>query len=122
MKIHAVSVLIGLTLLSGCASQIMSAYVGREITSVVAQYGPPTHEYDLPDGTRAFQWERLETHHVPETIIYEEKHSRKRTSGTSTTIGGYVEEELCFYTLYAEPGLAGNWVIVGFEKPRFECE
>lgn len=99
----------------------MRGYVGRDITSVIAQYGPPTHEFDLPDGRRAFQWERLETHHIPDTSVYDEKHSRRRTRGTSTTLGGYVEEELCFYTMYAEPGPADRWLIVGFEKPRLAC-
>lgn len=121
MNLRRISISIGLLLITGCASDVMRDYVGRDITSVIAQYGPPTYEFDMPDGRRAFQWERLETHHVPETTIYEEKSNRRRTRGSSITLGGHVEEEVCFYTMYAEPGPADSWRVVGFEKPRLEC-
>lgn len=108
--------------LSACASDIMQGYVGRDITSVIAQYGPPAHEFDLPDGRRAFQWEMHDTNYVPETVTYEEEYGPRRTRGVTTTTGGYSENEVCFYTMYASPSHNGGWLVTGFEKPTFECE
>lgn len=110
------------TALSGCASTIMKGYVSRDISAVVANYGPPINTFDLPNGQRAFQWEIIDTSYVPETITYDDQDGRGYSRGSSIRSGGYVTETACFYTFYAIPGHNGGWTISGFEKPSFECE
>lgn len=100
----------------------MEGYVGRDISSVVANYGTPIQSYDLPNGLRAFQWEIVDTSYVPETVTYEESGNRRSSRGVSTRSGGYVSEQVCYYTFYAQPAPRGGWTIVNFEKPSFDCE
>ncbi|KUJ78109.1 hypothetical protein AVO45_09120 [Ruegeria marisrubri] len=41
---------------------------------------------------------------------------------SSTTYGGGVGSYSCFYTLYAQPNKQGSYTVVGFEKPKIDCE
>ena len=43
-------------LLTGCASQIMQGYVGKDVREVMLDYGAPANAFDMGDGRRAFQW------------------------------------------------------------------
>ncbi len=113
---------LGATVLSGCASTIMKGYVARDISSVVANYGPPINSFDLPNGQRAFQWEIIDTSYVPETITYDDQNGRGYRRGSEVRSGGYVKETACNYTFYASAAPNGGWTITGFEKPSFECE
>ena len=108
--------------LSGCASTIMKGYVARDISSVVANYGPPINSFDLPNGQRAFQWEIIDTSYVPETITYDNQNGRGYRRGSEVRSGGYVKETACYYTFYASAAPNGGWTITGFEKPSFDCE
>jgi hypothetical protein len=122
MQKFIIILLLCATALPGCASTIMKGYVSRDISSVVANYGPPINTYHLPNGQRAFQWEIIDTSYVPETVEYDDQGGRGHRRSTSVRSGGYVKETACFYTFYASSGPNGGWTITGFEKPSFECE
>lgn len=47
---------IALAALSGCASTEMRPYVGKPIEEAFISYGRPENVFDLPGGTRAFQF------------------------------------------------------------------
>ena len=118
----SIFLVLGTISISGCASTIMKGYVARDISSVVANYGPPINSFDHPNGQRAFQWEIVDTSYVPETVTYDDLGGRGYNRGTSTRSGGYVKETACFYTFYASAAPNGGWIITGFEKPSFDCE
>ncbi|MCB2128806.1 MAG: hypothetical protein KDE03_06935 [Rhodobacteraceae bacterium] len=109
-------------ILSGCASQIMSGYVGRDVTDVVVKYGPPVNAFDLPDGRRAFQWRIDSSYAVPGVTNYSGYTYGGYTTGTATTSGGFFGSQTCFYTLYAKSTDQKRWTITGFEPPRLDCE
>lgn len=108
--------------ISGCASTIMKRYMSRDISTVVANYGPPINNFDLPNGQRAFQWKIIDTSYVPETVTYDSQGGHGYQRGSTVRSGGYVKETACFYTFYANTAPNGGWTITGFEKPSFECE
>jgi len=124
MKSHAfVAVLL---VLSGCASQIMGEMVGKDISQVVAQYGPPANVYDAPNGQKAFQWRMENSYVMPTTTTFNGYGSNygygSYVSGSATTTGGYLGTDICFYTLYAKASGKNRWTITGFEPPRAACE
>src|SRR5688572_24647351 len=43
-------------ILAGCASSIMNGYMGKSLQEAMLDYGPPSNAFDMPDGSRAFQW------------------------------------------------------------------
>ena len=43
-------------LVSGCASQVMKQYVGKDIREVYIEHGKPANEFDLDNGQRVFQF------------------------------------------------------------------
>jgi hypothetical protein len=53
--------------LLGCASTDIMRFIGKDARRVQIQNGPPLNVYDLPDGTRAFQYSwAMGTPRVPE--------------------------------------------------------
>ena len=54
-------------ILTGCASQIMSGFVGKPMTEVVGQYGFPAASYDVDTNKRAFVWQLNNSVVVPGT-------------------------------------------------------
>lgn len=108
--------------LSACASQIMKSFVGRDVASVIARYGPYENTFNMPDGRRAFQWKMVETSMIPFESTVDEVMTRNGSSERVRSSGGYWNEETCFYTVYALPSGENDWTIVGYEKPDFDCE
>lgn len=108
--------------LAGCASDIMGGFVGKDITQVVAQYGPPANVFDAPDGKRAFQWQRSRAIIMPTTTTVTGYGYGNMATIHGTTSGGYMGNQSCYYTLYAQPTPKGGWTVVGFEPPNMMCE
>ncbi|MEL7198670.1 MAG: hypothetical protein AAGL10_10170 [Pseudomonadota bacterium] len=108
--------------LSGCASQILKGFVGRDVGTVIARYGPYENAFDMPDGRRAFQWRLVEESLVPTETVAEDVETHRSTRQNVRTTGGYWKEEVCFYTVYAVPSGRDGWLIVDYEKPSFDCE
>lgn len=108
--------------LAGCASQIMEGMIGKDVSQVVAQYGPPVNAFDTPDGRRAFQWRMENAVIMPTTTTASAYGYGNYATGTAMTTGGYMGTEVCFYTLYTQKHGKTGWTITGFEKPRAACE
>ena len=101
--------------LSGCASDMMKSHVGNTIADAIDDLGVPATSYDMPDGTRAFVWQ--------ETKMY--------VGGGQSYGGGYTSPvysttNTCAYTMYAkkvrELDSLTSWEIVGYKKPKLDCE
>ena len=108
--------------LASCASQIMEGFVGKDVTEVALQYGPPLAAFDMPDGRKAFQWRMDSAYTMPSTTTYTGVASGNLITGTAQTYGGGVQTNACFYTLFAEPNKNNSYTVVGFQKPRLDCE
>jgi hypothetical protein len=143
-----VSLLMVLGIATGCASQIMQGYVGKDVREVMLDYGPPANAFDMGDGRRAFQWV-LESSYTTPTYVTTTGTVTGTTTGTAMGIapgtatytgntatgytawvntntqihGGQTITSKCFYTLFATWNEANNgWTVVGFRKPKFMCE
>ena len=84
------------------------AAVGKAIEDVVAVNGPPSRQWDLPDGRRAYQWEQSSVT------------SRVGVAGKGE-ITGQGSETTCFYTLYSRANDKGRWTVIGADPPRPGC-
>lgn len=113
---------VGFLALAGCASQIMEGFVGKDISEVQLQYGPPINVMDLPDGRKAFQWRFDSTTYMPVTTNYTAYGSGNMVSGTAYSYGGGAFTTPCFYTLFAKPNAKKSFTVVGFQQPRLDCE
>lgn len=111
MRLLAVTAMLCLT---ACASQIMEGFVGKDITDVQLQYGPPINVMDMPDGRKAFQWRFDSNVMMPMTTTY--------TGTTAFTTGGSIISTACFYTLFAKPNTMNSYTVVGFQPPKLDCE
>lgn len=107
---------------AACASQIMEGLVGKDITEVQLQYGPPINVMDMPDGRKAFQW-RVDTDMMmPTTTTYTGVTNGGVYTGNAITTGGGFFSTACFYTLFAEPNRNKSFTVVGFQRPKWDCE
>lgn len=113
--------------ISGCASTIMQSYVQQDVRVVMLDYGPPENAFDMPDGTRAFQWIMRKSGSTPATVhttgtIYGSGPSAW-FSTNSTITGGRTIDSKCVYTLFARwSEVAKGWTVESFHKPKFMCE
>ncbi|WP_235604779.1 hypothetical protein [Sulfitobacter sp. EhC04] len=105
-------------MLSGCASEIMSGYVGKDVTDAVLDYGPPANVVKLPDGRTAFQWSRTSSYTAPTTTNF----TGFGNYVTATTYGGGTSYSECLYTLFGKPNPQGSYTITGFRQPTLMCE
>jgi hypothetical protein len=111
----------------GCASSIMNGFVGRPLQSAMVRYGPPTNAFDMPDGTRAFQWV-LTNNYSPPVQSYNSGSAytvgnRVHWYQNTSTIGGQPINSECAYTMYGSWDEQQNsWVMSGFEEPSFLCQ
>ncbi len=96
----------------------MGELVGKDVTQVAIQYGPPVASYDLPDGRKAFQWRMDTAMMMPTTTTV----TGYGNTATAYTTGGGISTSTCFYTLYAVPNAAKSFTVTGFEPPNAFCE
>ena len=114
--------LLAMILLSACASEVMKTYVGKDITEVFMDYGPPAGAVDLPDGRRAFMWKDTQFMTMPATTTYTGARNSNWISGTATTYGGHVSSWQCVYTFLGQRNGKGSFTVVGIRQPSLECE
>jgi hypothetical protein len=113
--------------LTGCASQIMSGFVGKPITAVIGQYGFPAGTYDVDKNKRAFVWQMNNSVVIPGSSFTSGTIIGNQMFANTYTSPAYASSSACSYVMYAEKtrqdieGPAA-WTIVGFEKPRGSCE
>lgn len=113
-------------LLGGCASSIMSGFVGKPVESVMVRYGQPVSVFDMPDGRRAFQWQINSSFVMPgsahtNTNIFAPPGSFAQVNSFTTYTPAQQINSSCLYTMYGE-WRGGMWVLVGYEKPNLMCE
>ena len=108
--------------LAGCATQILSSYVGKDVTEVAMDYGPPSGVMDLPDGSRAFMWNRTQTMMMPSTTNVNAVQSGNWVTGSATTYGGGISTSQCTYTLIGKRNAQGSYTITDYRKPSLACE
>jgi hypothetical protein len=85
------------------------AAVGHKIDETIAANGPPTAQWDLPDGRRAFQWQ--------ESSVVARVGPPAAGNGAVT---GAASQTTCFYTLYTQQD-GKTWKVVGYDPPRPGC-
>ena len=82
--------------------------VGRAIDEVMAANGPPSGQWDLPDGRHAYQWQASSV--------------TARVGATRNgEVQGAASQTTCFYTLYTRPDAKGVAKVVGYDAPRPGC-
>jgi len=114
--------------ISACTSGRMKASVGKSIQQLMVEHGPVTNAFDMPDGTRAFQWVRTGVRGATPTVVETDGTIYNRGPASTWTAqsrisGGQPIVDSCVYTIYARWNEAANtWTMTGFAKPSFLCE
>jgi hypothetical protein len=111
------------TILTGCVSDTMRNFVGKDLRQVELNYGPPANEIDLGDGTHAFQWTKISVDTTPMSAVTTTEKDRKGRKTTQTQfIGGEQSVTRCLYTFIAAWNPHANgWIVTGFRQPSFDC-
>jgi hypothetical protein len=119
-----------LVALSGCASQTLQSYIGKDVRELELENGPPINTIDFDDGRRAFQWSVTSTYTSPvrahtttiSTPAIEGSPTLPPTTTTAVT-GGHTSTSTCLYTVFAKKDEATSaWIVVDFKKPSWDCE
>jgi hypothetical protein len=112
-----------MTILTGCVSDTMRNFVGRDIREVELAYGPPTNQIDMGGGTRAFQWTKISVDTTPMTAVTTTDKDRKgRKTSQTQFVGGNQSVTRCLYTFMAAWNpQSSNWIVTGFRQPSFDC-
>ncbi|MCV2892576.1 hypothetical protein [Lentibacter sp. XHP0401] len=105
-------------MVSGCASEILKSYVGKDVTEVMLEHGAPSNVFKLPDGRVAFQWNKDSYYTTPSnTVVY-----GSGAYATATTYGGGIHSYECVYTIFAKPNAQDSFTVVDFKEPSLMCE
>ena len=83
--------------------------VGHSLEDLVAVNGPPSEQWDLPDGRRAYRWQSSS---ISATVAPTRKGEIKAAGVSQTT---------CFYTLYARSDAKGVVKVVAADEPGPGC-
>jgi len=84
--------------------------VGHRLEEIVAMNGPPSQQWDLPDGRRVYQWESSS---ISATVAPAARKGEIRAAGVSQTT--------CYYTLYARADDKGVIKVVSADEPTPGC-
>ena len=121
------TIVLAISVLAGCASSIMSRYVGKPLAIAVSDYGFPAGAYDLGDSKRAFVWQMNNSIVIPASSTTNATVTGNQIFSTTYSSPGFVAGSVCTYTLIASKTRTdidgpAAWTVVGFQKPRFACE
>jgi hypothetical protein len=114
MGVRTVSAILMMAALAACAAApasltgFTSAALGRKIDETISANGPPTAQWDLPDGRRVYQWQQA-------SIV-----ARVGSPAGDGAVVGAASQTTCTYTLYAAMD-GKTWKVVGYEPPRAGC-
>jgi len=114
MGVRTLSAILMLGALAACAAApaswigFKSAAVGDKIDETISANGPPTAQWDLPDGRRVYQWQQS-------SIV-----ARVGSPAGDGAIVGAASQTTCTYTLYAVMD-GKTWKVVGYDPPRAGC-
>lgn len=108
---------------AGCASQIMQGYIGEPIQEVMIDYGPPINAFDMPDGTRAFQWSMSSTYVTPTNVTTTTTPAGNMWFTNTRITGGQAITSSCVYTMFARwDDEQRTWIFTDFRRPNMMCE
>ena len=114
-----------LLLTSGCVSNHMKQYIGKDIREVILDSGPPVSAMDMGDGLRAFQFRwGGGTYSIPSTTktsgtITAFGNSAWLSSTSITTGGGVIHSEGCLITYMTKWDSARTtWVVTDIRYPK----
>lgn len=118
-----VSVILASIALGGCARVIMGSYVGKPVTEIVLDYGPPANAIDLGPNRRAFQWVRSYSGTTPVVANTQYSGTGSPWVTTNTVItGGQTFTRDCLYTFTATWDAQGSrWMVDDYRLPEFMC-
>lgn len=113
-------------ILSGCATQIMSGFIGKPITAVINKYGFPSGAYDVDQNKRAFVWQMNGGVIVPGNSFTNASVAGNQIFASTYSSPSYVSSFSCSYVMIAENNKLdiqgpAAWTVVGYEKPSFGC-
>src|SRR4051812_12927092 len=98
----------------------MAGYVGKDITDVIISQGRPVDEFDLPDGTRAFQFfwgggaiSIPSTTTTTATIVRNQVFTDTQQSG-----GGIAYSKGCLITYIGKPNDRKSWTVTAYRYPQ----
>jgi hypothetical protein len=83
--------------------------VGHKLEEIVEINGPPSRQWDLPDGRRVYQWQSSSI----SAAVAPARRGEIRAAGVSQTF--------CYYTLYARSDAKGVTKIVAADEPTPGC-
>ena len=85
-----------------------SEAIGHSIDEVMASNGPPSQQWDLPDGRKAYRWESSSV-------------TARVGASRNGEVQGAASQTTCYYTLYARPDAKGVAKVVSADEPRPGC-
>ena len=108
-------------LVGGClASTHANQYIGKSISEMMIEEGPPVNVFSMPDGRRAFQWRwGGGTYFIPGTSS-----SNVNVVGntayvtTNTTPGSIISSAGCVLTYIARKNASGHWIVEEAKWPQ----
>ena len=108
---------------SGCASQIMQGYVGKTLQEAMLDSGTPANAFDMPDGSRAFQWIMNSTFVTPTTAMQTGTvtgvGNMALWSSQTQIVGGQAISSSCAYTMLAKWDVSRNaWILTDYREPK----
>jgi hypothetical protein len=110
--------------LAACVSQEMAGYVGKDITEVFMTQGRPVNEFNLPDGTRAFQfyWGGGAIPIPSTTTTTVTVAGNQAFANTQGFGGGVAYSQGCLITYIGTPNDKKSWTVTGYGYPdRLVC-
>jgi hypothetical protein len=115
-----------LLVLAGCATKIMSEYVGGPITAVISEHGMPVGSYDVSADQRAFMWSKNASYVISGSSYTSGTVIGNQMFANTYSSPSYVGTSSCNYVLIARKTRTdiegpAAWTVTGFEKPRFGC-
>jgi hypothetical protein len=128
-----------LLIFTSCASKIMQTYIGKDIRSVVIDYGPPANAFDMGNGVRVFQWINQTSYTTPQYItthsyIYGNSNTYGKGGYSSSYMSGWINSNTqitggqtinstCIYTFFTKWNkIKKAWIVTGFKQPSLMCE
>lgn len=111
-------------ILSSCATKTLNVYVGQTVADAMDSMGVPVTTYDMPDGTRAYVWQKTEVNTFGGVSLSSGTGNVGYSTGVVTPV--FTQTDSCVYTMYAtkigELKSPTSWRIVGYKKPAPGCE
>jgi hypothetical protein len=83
--------------------------VGHTLDEVMVLNGPPSQQWDMPDGRRAYQWQSAA---ISATVAPGRRGEIRNTDVSQVT---------CYYTLYTRPDAKGVVKVVAAEEAKPGC-